>query len=149
MLLTELGCEEVRPARQQLVHPYQPWRYVAITAESPCFLIERGGLDHGVPSLLSAYLVPSPEELLQIVEFLGHDCRVYKVGLYGSAGAPSQLDPLKALFSYAAGGPQWFSYQTEDGAILPCFPWQPKAETSADWTIEWAASPRSLQRKSP
>lgn len=148
MLLTELGCEELQPVRQRLVHPYQPWRYVAITAEAPCFLIERGRLDQGAASLLSAYLVASPEQLLQIVEFLGHDCRVYKVHLSGSTGSPSQLDPLKALYSYATGGPQWFSYQTQGGAIHPCLPWQPKAEISADWTIEWMASQRSLRRSS-
>lgn len=144
MLLTEFGCEEPQSVRQQLVRPYQGWRYVGITGESPCFLIERDRQDHGAASLLSAYLVPSAEELLQVIEFLGQDCRVCKVDLSGMSGVHSQLDPIKALHSYKADGVQWFGYEGQDGAIHPCLPWQPKAETSADWTIEWKASSRSV-----
>lgn len=145
MLLTEFGCEEPQSVRQQLVRPYQPWRYVAITEESPCFLIERDRADHGAVSLLSAYLVPSAEELLQVVEYLGHDgCRVYKVGLSGRTGAHSRLDPVDALHSYTAAGVRWFSYEAENGAMHPCLPGQPKADTRADWTVEWRSSTRSV-----
>lgn len=145
MLLTEIGFEERQPVRNQLVRPYQAWRYVAITGESSCFLIERDCRSHDIASLLSAYLVPSAEELLQVVEYLGHgDCRVYKVGLSGGAGGYSQLDPINALHSYTAGGAQWFSYEAQDGAIYPCLPGQPKVDTGADWTIEWRASLRSI-----
>ncbi|MEF9339762.1 hypothetical protein V4889_00955 [Ralstonia solanacearum species complex bacterium KE101] len=143
MLLTEFGCEEQQSVRRQLVRPYQPWRYVAITAESPCFLIERDRHHHDAASLLSAYLVPSAEELLQVVDYLGHDdCRVYKVGLSGGAGTHSRLDPINALHSYTADGVQWFSYEVQDGVIYPCLPGQPKADTRADWAIEWKASVR-------
>lgn len=150
MLLTEFGCEEPQFVRRQLVRPYQPWRYVAITAESPCFLIERDHEDHGTASLLRAYLVPSAEELLQVVEHVGHaDCRVYKVGLTGRAGVHSQLDPISALHSYMVDGVQWFSYEAQDGAIHPCLPGQPKVDISADWTIEWRANPRSISQCTP
>nr|CUV44893.1 Hypothethical protein [Ralstonia solanacearum] len=145
MLLTEFGCEESQAVRRHLVHPYQPWRYVAITVESPCFLIERDRGDRGADSLLSAYLVPSAEELLQIVEYLGHGaCRVYKVVLAGKAERRSQLDPITALHSYTAGGVQWFSCEGQDGAIHPCLPGQPKADTGAVWVTEWRASVRSV-----
>lgn len=144
MLLTEFGCEESQAVRRHLVRPYQPWRYVAITSESPCFLIERDPLDHGNNSLLSAYLVPSAEELLQIVEYLGHSaCRVYKVDLAGKAKVPSQLAPITALHSYMTGGVQWFSYEGQDGAIYPCLSGQPKADASAARVIEWRSSVRS------
>lgn len=145
MLLTEFGCEESQAVRRHLVRPYQPWRYVGITGESPCFLIERDRHDHGANSLLNAYLVPSAEELLQIVEYIGRGaCRVYRVALAGNAEAPSQLDPITVLHSYTVGGVQWFAYEGQDGAIHPCLPGQPKADTGAVWVAEWRASVRSV-----
>jgi len=101
---------------------------VAITSESPCFLIERDRPGHGAASLLSAYLVPSAEELLQVIEFLGQDCRVCKVDLSGNSGEHSQLDPIKALHSYKADGVQWFGYEGQDGAIHTQCPWHPETE---------------------
>ena len=145
MLLTEFGAEESQAVRRHLVRPYQPWRYVGITGESPCFLIERDRTDHRADSLLSAYLVPSAEQLLEIVEFLGYGaCRVYKVALAGKGEGRSQLEPITALHSYTAGGVQWFSYEGHDGAIHPCLPGQPKADTGAVWVTEWRASVRSV-----
>lgn len=145
MLLTEIGCEESQAVRRHLVRPYQPWRYVGITGESPCFLIERDCHDHGADSLLNAYLVPSAEELLQIVEYVGRGtCRVYRVALAGKAHVPSQLDPIMVVHSYTAGGVRWFAYEGRDGAIHPCLPGQPKADNRAVWVAEWKASDRSI-----
>lgn len=140
MLLTEIGFEERQPVRQQLAQPYQAWRYAAISSESPCFLIERASTDQRATSLLAAYLVSSPEELLQILGLLGCcDCRVHLVRLSTAADVGSRLEPVRALFSYKTGCVAWFSYETDVGELHPCLSWQPKAGADAVWSVEWEA----------
>lgn len=47
MLLTEYGFEERSPGCQLSAQRFQAWRYVGISSESTCFLIDRGSASLG------------------------------------------------------------------------------------------------------
>ena len=141
MLLTEPGWAEALPTRRLMVHPYLPWRCLGISAESPCFLIGRSQPQNEERALLSNFLVPSAEYLLEVMaQVSDQGYRVYRLEL-GEGEVPSRLAPICALKSYRAGGVIWFSYLEEDGVMRPCLPWQPPPADRTEWTTEWTYQP--------
>ena len=138
MLLTEHGFEERTPIRSPAVQRYQAWRYVAISAESTCFLIDRGATDAGSAAGARAQLCASGAELLDSLDRLGNgDHRVYWLDF--CEGARCRLSSVVALFRYTKEGAWWFDFLSEDGIVRSCADRQPPPTDDSGWTMVWAA----------
>ena len=141
MLLTQTTWEEKNPVRRQLVSPYVAFRCVAVSGQSPCFLIHQYRQDFEEDAMpVGAYLVATPEDLLEVVGQLDAECsRVYAIQTQHEASEGCAMNAVTVLGTYRANGVRWFSYVTADGAITPCLPWQPRAGADSEWRIEWSS----------
>lgn len=138
MLLTEISWEVEDSVLRGLV-PYQPWRYVGISLESPCFLVKWSQHHHGEQPLLKNFLVAKPEDVLQMIGLLGvSDCRVYWLHIPRDDEECSRLEPVHAIKSYCLNGVTWFNHIDADGVAHPSsLSWQPAPEADTTMTTEW------------
>jgi hypothetical protein len=139
MLLTRMHWEERQAARRRMVSPNIAWHRVALSSLGPCFLIEceRESLDDSI--FLSAYLVPSAEDLVETLEELEPGrCRVYRLRLSADEGVDSQLEPIHAVYSYLAAQAPWYSYVDANGVTRPCQNWQPETDIGTTFEIKWS-----------
>lgn len=140
MLLTRMHWEERQAARRRMVSPNISWHRVALSSLSPCFLIEceRESLDDSV--FLSAYLVPSVEDLLEAVEELEPGrCRVYRLNLSADEGVKSELEQIHAVHCYLAAEAPWYWYVDANGVSHPCERWQPEPDNDNSFEVKWSA----------
>jgi len=139
MLLTEYGFEERLPARQHPAQRFQAWRYVGISTESTCFLIDSGADQPGVETGARARLCASASELLDSLDRLGNvDHCVYWLDFSEEEARSCRLMPVVALFRYASTGATWFNFMSHDGTIHSCDSHQPDPANDSGWTMVWA-----------
>lgn len=140
MLLTEHGFEERTPIRQRTVQRFQAWRYVAISAESTCFLIVRDTTGSSFASGARAQLCASGAELLDSLDRLGGgEHSVYWLD-FSEEGEPCcHLSSVVALFRYTKEGAMWFDFLSEDGIVRSCADQQPAPADDSGWVMVWAA----------
>ncbi|MBY4694826.1 hypothetical protein [Burkholderia latens] len=141
MLLTQPGWEEQEPAWRQLTKPYIPLRCVAVPDYSPCFFIHQDHPDGEDDELrIGGYLVTSPEDLLAVAVRLDVErCRIYRIRTDLNADKDCRLELIAALKSYEAAGGTWFAFESADGTVSPCFPWQPRQMPHCAPKTEWSA----------
>jgi hypothetical protein len=119
MLLIQPSWEDRQPARRLLVSPFQPVRCVAVSSESPCFLVQPrigGRNDDGLEHTF-----------------------IYKIRAQVDAADARPLDLISAISSYRNGKMKWFAYANREGSVMPCLPWQPSPDDESELTIEWQA----------
>jgi len=141
MLLTQTTWEENNPVRRQLVSPYAAFRCVAVSTQSPCFLIHHNQQDFEDDSVpVGAYLVTKPEDVLEVVAQLEAErSHVYVIQTRPEADERCVMNAVIAIRSYCEDGVTWFSYVTVDGTITPCHSWQPRARSESPWRVEWSS----------
>jgi hypothetical protein len=141
MLLIQPSWEDRQPARRLLVSPFQPVRCVAVSSESPCFLVQPrigGRNDDGLE--VHAYLVATPEDLLDVIADMDVEHTfIYKIRAQVDAADARPLDLISAISSYRNGKMKWFAYANREGSVMPCLPWQPSPDDESELTIEWQA----------
>lgn len=138
MLLTEYGFEERSPGRPLSAKRFQAWRYVGISSESTCFLIDRGTASLGTEIKMRLQLCASATELLEILDRLGSaEHHVYWLD-FSDDVQNCQLPSVVALFRYTVGGATWFVFMSHDGKTHPCSVQQPEPDESG-WVMVWAA----------
>ncbi|MCO5397779.1 hypothetical protein [Ralstonia soli] len=139
MLLTEYGFEEHSPGRKRSVQRFQAWRYVGISTESTCFLVDRGTDFLGTEIKMRMQLCASATELLEVLDRLGSaGHRVYWLNCTDELGQNCQLPSVVALFRYTVGGATWFAFMSQDGTTHLCGIEQPEPDDSG-WVMVWAA----------
>jgi len=140
MLLTEYGFEERSLRSPHPAQRFQAWRYVGISTESTCFLIDRGADQPGAEAGARARLCASASELLDSLDRLGNvDHCVYWLDFSEAAEQSCRLMPIVALFRYASTGATWFYFMSQDGTIYSCDRGQPDPASDSGWTMVWAA----------
>lgn len=139
MLLTEIGFEERTLGHQHPVQRFLAWRYVGISTESTCFLIDRGAESRGTEVKMRMQLCASATELLDVLDRLGNvEHSVYWLDTSNGQGQNCRLSSVVALFRYTAGGATWFAFMSQDGTTHPCSANQPDPDDSG-WGMVWAA----------
>lgn len=141
MLLTQTTWQENNPVRRHLVSPYIAFRCVAVSSESPCFLIQHASEDLKEDSLpVRAYLVTKAEDVLEVVAQLeAGRSRVYAFQTQPTEDERCVMNVVTDIRSYCEDGVTWFSYVTTDGAVTPCLPWQPRARSDHQLKVEWSS----------
>ena len=141
MLLTQTTWEEKNPVRRQLVSPYNAFRCVAVSGESPCFLIQHTREDIEDDQLpVGTYLVTKAEDVLEVVAQLeAGRSRVYAFQTRPKGDERCVMNAIADIRSYCEDGVTWFSYVTTDGTITPCLPWQPRAGSDHQLKVEWSS----------
>jgi len=121
MLLTEYGFEERSAARQHPTQRFQAWRYVGISTESTCFLVDSCIDQPGVETTARAKLCASASELLDSLDRLGNvEHRVYWLDFSEGNELSCRLMAIVALFRYATSGATWFNFMAQDGTMHAC-----------------------------
>lgn len=148
MLLTHAQWAESNPARQKLSAPHRAWRCVGISAESPIFFVDLLWGSDNPDQAIRSVLVPSPEELVEIVTEVGSSrCRVFHLGLAdGRSNEQPALTEVKALRSHREPGSpvKWYVYVDAQGCQHACCPWSPHAKETSMWEEELALDTRAL-----
>lgn len=141
MLLTQTTWEEKNPVRRQLFSPYTAFRCVAVSSESPCFLVQHTRDESEEDSLpVGTYLMTKAEDVLEVVGQLEGGCsRVYAFPTQPMEAERCVMSAIADIRSYCEDGVTWFSYATTDGTIIPCLPWQPRASSDHQLKVEWSS----------
>lgn len=123
MLVTDVSWSEYHPVRRALVKPFQPWRCVGWTDETPNFLAFVSRTRHGSDLQPDGMLISGLEALLEIAsQWEPGSFTVYALDRSESDSATS-LSRVTGIWrerdATLEKGP-WLWYSTNHGEMKPC-----------------------------
>jgi hypothetical protein len=148
MLVTDTDWEETHPVRRTQVASSKTWRFMALTGETSGFLVIRSRGFRGMPDYPEAWLVGSPEALLEAAEVWEPGTfSVYVVDLADdeSAACLRQVTGLWRMDDPIAGS-TCFWYATDAAGLMPCTRSAPVPGNRLELVSELVFGPRRADR---